>query len=203
VQFSRKPLSYVGATSASRPVEDRALQCQSTPPGYPRCRRRVFRKANLSALPSCTRPFLVVGSATQHGAFPLRTAFWVRSASPFQDDDPRPFALISFKSTAPRSDSWHRFGRNFAHAYIRTYLRVASGRALHSLLLALSSASVALFQPYLSRWTIPGLPESLTHLPHRVVRTHLGTTEWYPNVFAPIVRARPCSVFGRPVHLSG
>ena len=24
-----------------------------------------------------------------------------------------------------------------------------------------------------------------------------------PNVFAPIVQARPCSVFGRPVHLSG
>src|SRR6266700_3781934 len=36
------------------------LQCQSTPPGYPRCRRRVFRKANLSALPSCTCPFLVI-----------------------------------------------------------------------------------------------------------------------------------------------
>jgi hypothetical protein len=53
------------------------------------------------------------------------------------------------------------------------------------------------------RWAIPGLPESLTHLPHRVVRTHLGATEWNPNVFAPIVRARPCSVFGRPVHLSG
>src|SRR5262249_32759920 len=52
-------------------------------------------------------------------------------------------------------------------------------------------------------WTIPGLPESLTHLPHRVVRTHLGATEWNPNAFAPIVRARPCSVFGRPVHLLG
>src|SRR6516164_3716608 len=52
-------------------------------------------------------------------------------------------------------------------------------------------------------WTIPGLPESLTHLPHRVVRTHLGATEWNPNAFAPIVRARPSSVFGRPVHLLG
>lgn len=143
------------------------------------------------------------GSVTQYGAFPLRTAFWVRPASSFQDDDPRPFALISFKSTSPRSDSWHRIGRNFAHAYIRTYRRMASGRALRFPLLALSSASVALFQPYLSRWTIPGLPESLTHLPHRVVRTHLGATEWNPNAFAPIVRARPCSVFGRPVHLSG
>jgi hypothetical protein len=90
------------------------------------------------------------GSASQHGAFPLRTAFWVRSASSFQDDDPRPFALISFKSTAPRSDSRHRIGRNFAHAYIRAYRQVASGQALRFPLLALSSASVALFQPYLS-----------------------------------------------------
>jgi hypothetical protein len=90
------------------------------------------------------------GSVPQYGAFPLRTAFWVRPASPFNDDDPRPFALISFKSTAPRSDSWHRFGRNFARAYIRAYRRMASGWALLSPLLALSSASVALFQPYLS-----------------------------------------------------
>jgi hypothetical protein len=90
------------------------------------------------------------GSVTQYGAFPLRSAFWVRPASSFQDDDPRPFALISFKSTSPRSDSWHRIGRNFAHAYIRTYRQVASGRALRFPLLALSSASVALFQPYLS-----------------------------------------------------
>jgi hypothetical protein len=90
------------------------------------------------------------GSVPQYGAFPLRTAFWVRPASPFNDDDPRPFALISFKSTAPRSDSWHRLGRNFARAYIRAYRRMASGWALLSPLLALSSASVALFQPYLS-----------------------------------------------------
>jgi hypothetical protein len=90
------------------------------------------------------------GSVTQYGAFPLRSAFWVRPASSFQDDDPRPFALISFKSTSPRSDSWHRIGRNFAHAYIRAYRRMASGRALRFPLLALSSASVALFQPYLS-----------------------------------------------------
>jgi hypothetical protein len=143
------------------------------------------------------------GSVPQYGAFPLRTAFWVRPASPFHDDDPRPFALISFKSTAPRSDSWHRLGRNFARAYIRAYRRMASGWALLSPLLALSSASVALFQPYPLRRTIPGLPESSTHLPHRVARTHLGATEWNPNAFAPIVRARPRSVFGRPVHLSG
>ena len=97
-------------------------------------------------------------SALSHsGAFPLRTAFWVRPASPFHDDDPRPFALISFTSTAPRSNSWHRIGRNFARAYIRAYRRMASGWALLSPLLALSSASVALFQPYPLRRTIPGL----------------------------------------------
>src|SRR3954469_21461345 len=80
-------------------------------------------------------------AATQHGAFPLRPAFWARSASSLAGDDPKPFVPTPFQSTVPRSDSWHRIGRNFAHAYIRTYRRVASGRALHSLLLALSSAS--------------------------------------------------------------
>jgi len=36
-----------------------------------------------------------------------------------------------------------------------------------------------------------------------VSSAHLGATEWNPCAFAPIVRTRPCSVFGRPVHLSG
>ena len=40
-------------------------------------------------------------------------------------------------------------------------------------------------------------------LPHRVARTHLGATGWNPCAFAPIVRARPFPVFGRPVHRSG
>src|SRR5690242_7284095 len=34
----------------------------------------------------------------------------------------------------PCSDSWHRIGWNFARAYIRTYLLVALGRPLCSLL---------------------------------------------------------------------
>src|SRR3954471_4151640 len=37
--------------------------------------------------------------------------------------DPGPFALTPFLSTSPRSDSWHRFSRNFACAYIRPYHR--------------------------------------------------------------------------------
>ena len=44
---------------------------------------------------------------------------------------------------------------------------------------------------------------SLDALPHRVARTHLGATGRNPNAFAPIVRARPFPVFGRPVHLPG
>jgi hypothetical protein len=89
-------------------------------------------------------------AATQYGAFPLRLVFWIQPASPLDGGDPEPFVLIPFKSTSPRSDSWHRIGRNFACAYIRTYRWPASGWALRSRLLALSSASVALFQPYLA-----------------------------------------------------
>src|SRR4051812_45730043 len=37
--------------------------------------------------------------------------------------DPGPFALTPFLSTSPRSDSWHRFGRTFACAYIHPYHR--------------------------------------------------------------------------------
>src|SRR5262245_39003258 len=80
---------------------------------------------------------------------PPPTGLWVRPASPFDDDDPKPFALTSFKSTVPRSDSWHCVGRNFACAYIRTYRRRLQAGLCVLCLLALSSASVALFQPYL------------------------------------------------------
>ena len=39
---------------------------------------------------------------------------------PLAGDDPEPFVPTPFQSTVPRSDSGHRIGRNFAHAYIRT-----------------------------------------------------------------------------------
>jgi hypothetical protein len=45
-----------------------------------------------------------------------------------------------------------------------------------------------------------GLPESHVYLSRRAVRTHPGATGWIPNAFAPILRARPFPVFGRPVH---
>ena len=114
--------------------------------------------------------------------------------------DPRVCARPSFLSHMPCSDSWHRIGWNFACAYIHTYQRVASGRPLCSPLPALSSAGVTISRPYLSPWTIPGLPGSHTRLLHRVARKHLGTTGWSPSAFASIVQARPFPVFGRPVH---
>ena len=48
--------------------------------------------------------------------------------------------------------------------------------------------------------TIPGLPGSLASLLNRVARTHLGAMGWNQCAFAPIVRARPFPIFGRPVH---
>src|SRR5262249_18443805 len=81
--------------------------------------------------------------ATQHGAFPLRPAFWVRPASPFDDDDPKPFDCI---------------GRNLAYAYIRTYRRRLQAGFCVLCLLALSSASVALFLAAIVTPSMPALP---------------------------------------------
>src|SRR4051794_17433031 len=116
--------------------------------------------------------------------------------------DPGPFALTPFLSTSPRSDSWHRFGRNFACAYIRPYHRGLQ-----------AGLCVACFSPFRLRvshdssHTFPmddTRPPWVTDaLPHRVARTHLGATGWNPCAFAPRVRARPFPVFGRPVHRSG
>ena len=116
--------------------------------------------------------------------------------------DPGPFALTPFLSTLPRSDSWHRFGRNFACAYIRPYPRGLQ-----------AGLCVACFSPFrlrVSHYSSHTFPMDDTRspwvtdaLPHRVARTHLGATGWNPCAFAPIVRARPFPVFGRPVHRSG
>src|SRR3954465_15585161 len=116
--------------------------------------------------------------------------------------DPGPFALTPFLSTLPRSDSWHRFGRNFACASIRPYPRGLQ-----------AGLFVACFSPFRLRvshdsgHTFPmddTRPPWVTDaLPHRVARPHLGATGRNPGAFAPIVRARPFPVFGRPVHRSG
>src|SRR5215211_3298179 len=115
--------------------------------------------------------------------------------------DPGPFALTPFLSTSPRSDSWHRFGRTFACAYIRSYHRRLQARLC-----------VPCFSPFrlrVSHYFSHTFPMDDTRppwvtgaLPHRVARTHLGATGWNPCAFAPIVRARPFPVFGRPVHRS-
>src|SRR6516162_8756236 len=112
---------------------------------FPRYRRRVFRRANLSALPSST-----------HQAFITRRRHTVRGLPP-------PVGLLDPTSVAAR---WWRSG-TFCSDPVREYLApirllaphrpefrlrlyphlpwLASGWALRSRLLALSSASVALF----------------------------------------------------------
>src|SRR3954463_691051 len=90
-----------------------------------------------------------VDAATQHGAFPLRSTFWIRPASPLVRrrsgafcSDPVPEYLAPIRLLAPLRSEFR----------LRLYPSLpseASGRALRCLFLALSSASVALFQPYL------------------------------------------------------
>ena len=69
-----------------------------------------------------------------------------------------------------------------------------------------ASPSISHFPAYRSAYppaiggTRRGLPESNMDLSRRAVRTHLGATGWNPDAFAPIVRARPFPVLGRPVH---
>jgi hypothetical protein len=115
-------------------------------------------------------------------------------------NDPRPFALTSFLSTTPRSDSWHRIGRNFAS---RLYPHLPRGGSRSMFVFPVSRPFVCgchNISTIPSVRTIPGLPGSHTLLPHRVARTHLGTMGWNPNAFASIVQARPFPIFGRPVH---
>src|SRR3954452_623532 len=126
------------------------------------------------------------------------------SGQPFGSDrrrrssgsDPGPFALTPFLSTSPRSDSSHRFGRNFACAYIRPYHRGLQ-----------AGLCVACFSPFrlrVSHYSGHTFPMDDTRppwvtdaLPHRVARTHLGATGWNPCAFAPqsagstIPRLRP------------
>jgi hypothetical protein len=130
------------------------------------------------------------------------------SAVPFEHlsaaapgNDPSPFALSSFMSTIPRSESWHRIGQNFA---FRLYPHLPHGSSRSMFVFPVSRPFVCgchNISTILSLRTIPGLPGSHTPLPHRVARKHLGTMRWNPNAFASIVQAQPFPIFGRPVHL--
>src|SRR3954454_19475726 len=91
----------------------------------------------------------LVDAATQHGAFPLRSVVWIRPASP----------LVRQRSGAFCSDPVPEYLAPIRLlASLRSELRLrlypplpsgASGRALHSLFLAVSAASGARFRPYL------------------------------------------------------
>lgn len=101
----------------------------------------------LSNLPVPTHRFPHVSLAQQStGPSPSARPFASGGAAA-PGSGPRPFAVASFLSNMPRSDSWHRVGRNFARADSRAYRSVASGRGLCSPLPALSSAGVPRFRP--------------------------------------------------------
>src|SRR3982750_2843345 len=120
-----------------------------TPCGSPRCRRRVFRIANLTALPSCTHPRVA-----------RRRCHTVRGLPPpVSRLDPTGVAALWQRSGAFCSDPVPEYRAPIRLlAPLRTEFRLrlypllpsgAPGRALRCLFLALSSASVARFQPYL------------------------------------------------------
>ena len=119
VRFSRKPLSCVVV----------AVDGGNYPPASPGalrvscCRRRVFRIANLSALPPCTPPRVARRRCHTARGLPPPVGRLDPTGVAARPAAIRAFSLTLFLSTSPRSDSWHRFGRNFACAYIRPYHR--------------------------------------------------------------------------------
>jgi len=119
-----------------------------------------------SDLPSTLRFHMFV--STQQSVGPsLSTRPFGQGDTMARGHSPKPFVLTSFKSTITHSDSWHRIDRNFAFAYIRIYLPMASGRCLYSLLLTLSSVSVTISRPY---------------LPFGRYQASLGHTRFFPTV---------------------
>ena len=81
--------------------------------------------------------------------------------------DPRPFALISFMSNMPRSDSWHRIGQNFAH---RLYLHLPHGGSRSKLVFAVSA------------WFPGGATISRPYLPLGRYQASLGHRRFFPTV---------------------
>ena len=149
--MSRKPLSCVvvsmnGGGIAPLP----SVSCRG--PGFLDVGAGSFALRTCPHFRHVLTPSSTLDAATQHGAFPLRPAFWARPASSLAGDDPEPFVPTPFQSTVPRSDSWHRIGWNFAHAYIRTYRRVAPGRAP-----CCSPFRLRVIPAIPAPWTIPGL----------------------------------------------
>jgi hypothetical protein len=116
---------------------------------YPQSWCWVFRTWNSPISSAPTRRFPLLPTFSKARGLPPPPDPFVLGGAATLGRDPRPFALTSFLSSMPRSDSWHRLGRNFARAYIRAYLPVASGRGLCSPLPALSSAGVTRCRPYL------------------------------------------------------
>jgi hypothetical protein len=139
----------------------------------------------LSNLQTPTLRFPALPTLSKVRGLPPPTCLLNTPASLLLHSDPRPFALTLFPSTIPRSDSWHRFGRNFARAYIRN---LPPGGSRPMFVFPVSRPFVCgchNISTIPSARTIPGLPGSHTPLPHRVARTHPGTMGWNPTPSPP------------------
>jgi hypothetical protein len=167
----------------------------------PRYRYWVFRTGNFPIDRYRLTVFQRLTPFYRVRGLPPPTCLLSTSAPRHVSRDPRPFALASFMSSIPRSDSWHRIGQNFAH---RLYLHLPHGGSRSKLVFAV-------FRRVSRRChTISTLPSALddtrspwvTDVSSPPCRPHTpGCDEEEPNAFASLVQARPFLVFGRPVHL--
>ena len=121
----------------------------------------------LSGPLTSTLRFLTIAPAQQSAGPSLSFLPFEQEDTMAQSHGPKPFVLTSFNSTITHSESWHCFGRNFALAYIRAYLRVATGRCLCSPFPTLSSVGATVSQPY---------------LPFGQYQASLGHTPLFPTV---------------------
>ena len=143
--------------------------------GFPRCRRRVFRSANLSALPPCTHPFFDARRChTARGLPPPAgllgrigvAARWRRSGAFCSDSVPEYRAPI--RLLAPH--------RPELRSRLYPHLPPGGSRPGFAFPVARPFVCECRTIPAIpAPWTIPGLPESLTLFPtvspaHTLVR---------------------------------
>ena len=190
VRFSRKPLSSVA------PRSEFAVWRQVAASFVPRLglSLRELSKFTISPrFPSLAHSRLSTGTSPSNGPFGPASAA-------ARSNDPRPYVCrlvpeyySPIRFLTPRRPEFR--SRLYPHLPRR-----ALGRCLSSRLPALSSAGATSSRPYLPLGRYQASLGHFASLLQRVARTHLGAMGWNQCAFAPIVRARPFPIFGRPVH---
>ena len=175
VQFSRRPLSFavLSLESSLNQIRDKihpfsALRCPWIAPFHGILGTSVGSFSHGTIQLSHTYSPLpgTFHSQQSTGPSPSAVPFEHLSAAAL-GNDPSPFALSLFMSTIPRSESWHRFGRNFA---FRLYPHLPHG----------SSRSMFVFP--VSRPFVCGCHNISTILPLGQYQASLGHTRLFPTV---------------------